>query len=185
VTSTNGAEGPAPRLAVGDRVVYASHGLGSVEARLPGVGELPETVVVLFETGLRVTLPVAQARRALRPPTDVSELEEVRSTLRAEVPPGVQPWSKRFRSMQEKVAAGQVTGLAEVVRDGVEREQRLAVTSGSGRTPAPSERHLYLQARKLLAAEIAHARGIDAVQADAWIVEQVDLRNSAEQPDVS
>jgi RNA polymerase-interacting CarD/CdnL/TRCF family regulator len=125
---------------------------------------------------LRVTLPVEQALRAMRPLAGEPELEEVRRTLRADVSSGVEPWSKRFRSMQEKVAAGRLTGLAEVVRDGVEREQRLAVTSGSGRTPAPSERHLYLQARKLLAAEIAHAWGIDAVKADAWIVEQVGER---------
>jgi hypothetical protein len=31
-----------------------------------------------------------------------------------------------------------------------------------------------VQARKLLAAEIAFARGIDSLQADVWIVEQID-----------
>jgi RNA polymerase-interacting CarD/CdnL/TRCF family regulator len=41
---------------------------------------------------------------------------------------------------------------------------------------ATSERGLYLQARKLLAAEIAFASGTDPAEADAWIVEQFDAQ---------
>jgi RNA polymerase-interacting CarD/CdnL/TRCF family regulator len=169
------SDDPAPALvlAVGDVVVYASHGIGRVEERRVGAGDLPETVVLAFESGLKVTLPVARARATLRPVCGELELEDVRQTLHADASPGVEPWSRRFRSMQEKVTAGRVTGLAEVVRDGLQRERRLAVGAGGGATAAPSERHLYLQARKLLGAEVARARGIDAMQADAWIVEQV------------
>lgn len=74
--------------------------------------------------------------------------------------------------MREKVTSGRATGLAEVVRDGLRRERLLAAGAG-GRPAAPSEQHLYLQARKLLTAEIAHVRGIDTLDADAWVVEQV------------
>jgi CarD family transcriptional regulator len=161
-----------PSLAVGDVVVYASHGIGCVEARTPAVGDLPEAVVLVFGSGLKVTLPVARARGALRSLSGELELDEVRRILRADASPEVAPWSKRFRSMREKVAAGQVVGLAELVRDGLRRERQLALAAG-GRTAAAGERHLYLQARQLLAAEIALARGIDAVEADAWIVEQI------------
>jgi RNA polymerase-interacting CarD/CdnL/TRCF family regulator len=161
-----------PSLAVGDVVVYASHGIGCVEARSPARGDLPETVVLAFESGLRITLPVARAHGAVRSLSGERELDAVRRTLRADRSPSVEPWSRRFRSIREKVAAGEATGLAEVVRDGLQRERELAVGS-TGRTTAPSERHLYLQARKLLAAEIALARGIDAAEADVWIVEQI------------
>jgi RNA polymerase-interacting CarD/CdnL/TRCF family regulator len=164
---------PALALAVGDVVVYASHGIGCVEERRAGAGDLPETVVLGFESGLKVTLPVARALATLRPVCGELELEDVRQTLHADASPGDGPWSRRFRSMQEKVTAGRVTGLAEVVRDGLQRERKLAVGAGGGATAAPSERYLYLQARKLLGAEVARARGIDAMQADAWIVEQV------------
>ena len=37
---------PVPSLSVGDVVVYASHGIGCVEARRPGGGDLPEMVVL-------------------------------------------------------------------------------------------------------------------------------------------
>jgi RNA polymerase-interacting CarD/CdnL/TRCF family regulator len=190
VRSRQGADGSAPahlrltppmddfapvlNLAVGDRVVYASHGIGRVEARRAGGAELPEVVVLGFESGLTVTLPLARARDALRSPSGEIELANVQRTLRVGPAPSIEPWSRRFRSTREKVTAGEVTGLAEVVREGLQRERQLAVRAGGRATPAPSERGLYLQARKLLAAEIALARGIDPVEADTWIVEQVD-----------
>jgi CarD family transcriptional regulator len=161
-------------LAVGDTVVYAAHGIGRVEARRPGGGDLPETVVLMFESGLRVTLPIAKAHNALRSLSGEPELEDVRRMLRAEAEPTIEPWSRRFSSMREKVNAGDVTGLAEVVRDGYQRERQLAARAGGRAAAAAGERALYLKARKLLSDEIAVARGIDAEEADAWIVEQID-----------
>jgi RNA polymerase-interacting CarD/CdnL/TRCF family regulator len=161
-------------LAVGDVVVYAWHGIGYVEARAKREGEAPEAVVVVFESGLRVTLPIARAQGALRAPSSEVELDGVRRTLGADSVPHTVPWSRRFRTIQEKVNAGEVTGLAEVVRDGLQRERRRATSAGGRGTTASTERGLYLQARKLLAAEIAFARGIDPLQADVWIVEQID-----------
>jgi RNA polymerase-interacting CarD/CdnL/TRCF family regulator len=166
---------PPLGLDVGDVVVYASHGIGRVEARRGGEG-LPETVALFFESGLRVILPLALALDALRPLSGEPELEDVRRTLRTEASLPVEPWSRRNRATRDKVAAGQATALAEVVRDGLQREQRLAA-GASGRTTAPSDRQLYVQARTLLTAEIALCRGIELAEADAWIVDQV-----AEQP---
>jgi RNA polymerase-interacting CarD/CdnL/TRCF family regulator len=158
-------------LAVGDVVVYASHGIGRVEARRARSGTLPETVTIAFEGGLRVVLPLTRARAALRPLSSEMELEDVRRTLRADASPSVESWSSRHRAAREKVAAGAVTALAEVVRDGLQREQQLA--GDRGRTTGPSDRQLYLRARTLLSAEIALCRGIDVAAADAWILEQV------------
>jgi RNA polymerase-interacting CarD/CdnL/TRCF family regulator len=163
---------PPLALAVGDVVVYASHGIGRVEARRPAGRGLPETVALVFESGLRVILPFARALDALRPLSGEPELEDVRRTLRAEATPPVEPWSKRNRATRDKLAAGQATALAEVVRDGLQREQRLAA-GGIGRTTAPSDRQLYVRARALLTAEIALCRGIELAEADAWILDQV------------
>jgi len=161
-------------LAVGDVVVYASHGLGFVEARRAGGGDLPETVVLVLDSGLRVTLPVARAQGALRSPSGEAELEEVRRTLRTDAAPRVEPWSKRFQATREKVNVGEAAGLAEVVRDGADRDRELARGGGARAATAPAERGLYLQARKLLTAEIAFARGIDTADADMWIAEQIE-----------
>jgi RNA polymerase-interacting CarD/CdnL/TRCF family regulator len=158
-------------LEVGGLVVYASHGIGRVESTQPADDGLPERIVLVFGNGLRVTLPLERARDALRSLCGEPELEEVRSALRAEVPPATESWSRRHRFAQEKLAAGRVCGLAEIVRDGLERERRLASVAG-GRAAAPSETLVYRQARKLLTAEIAACRGIELEDADAWILRQ-------------
>ncbi|HZR96473.1 MAG TPA: CarD family transcriptional regulator [Gaiellaceae bacterium] len=160
------------RLAVGDRVVYGSHGIGRVESRRAAKAGVPESVVLAFETGLRVTLPVARAREALRTLSGPDELEDVRRALRATASPTLEPWPKRQRMIRDAVNAGTVTGLAEVVRDGLHRERKLA-DGPAARQPAPVERDLYLQARRLLVAEIAACRRIEPEAADAWIVEQI------------
>jgi len=170
------AAGTFVSLSVGDRVVYASHGIGLVESRQSGDGDLPESITLVFESGLRVSLPLARAGETLRPLASEPELDDVRRTLEADVAAPTEPWAKRQRSTQEKVVAGHVIGLAEVVRDSLRRE--LVAGGASVRALGPSERELYLRARKLLAAEIAACRGIEAAAADAWIVQHV----GSEQP---
>jgi RNA polymerase-interacting CarD/CdnL/TRCF family regulator len=157
-----------PRLAVGDLVVYASHGIGRVESREHhrGGGEM---LVLVFESGLKVTLPLDRARNALRSLSSESELEEVQRTLGSDAPPAPEHWSRRHRNSQAKLVGGTVGGLAEIVRDGAHRE-RERVKGGT----APIRNQLYRAARKLLVAEVAAARGIEPDAADAWIVRQID-----------
>ncbi len=157
-------------FAVGDVVVYASHGIGTVEKTAPEGAEA-ELITVAFPTGLTVTLPRTRACIALRPLSTEAELKKVKLTLGTSDEAPAEAWARRHRRTQEKVSSGQVAALAEVVRDGVQHEQRRAAT-GSG-TTAPSDRQLYLQARALLGAEIALCRGIEQTEADAWILAQV------------
>jgi len=155
------------RLAVGDLVVYASHGIGRVESTQSHQKDASETLTLLFESGLKVTLPLGRAHNALRPLSGESELEDVRRTLRVETRPVVEPWSRRHRRLQAKLADGSVSGLAEIVRDGVHRQRRRV------KGPAPVENQLYRKARGLLVAEIAAARSIEPDAADAWISQQI------------
>jgi len=159
-------------MEVGDVFVYRSHGIGRVECRGTDGGSLSETITLSFESGLRVTLPVPHACEALRPLASELELDVVQRTLHTQSLPTTEPWSRRFRASREKVSSGEVIELAEVVRDGLQRERRLAASAKGGHS-AMSDRQLYLQARKLLAAEIASCRGVDIDDADAWIAEQV------------
>jgi RNA polymerase-interacting CarD/CdnL/TRCF family regulator len=156
------------RLAVGDLVVYASHGIGRIESREHHRGS-SEMLVLVFESGLKVTLPLDRARNALRSLSGELELEEVQRTLGSDSPPAPEHWSRRHRNSQAKLVSGTVGGLAEIVRDGAHRE-RDRVKGGT----APIRNQLYRAARKLLVAEVAAARGIEPDAADAWIVEQID-----------
>lgn len=162
----------APRLSVGDRVVYASHGIGRVESR---EHHRPngEVLVLVFENGMRVTLPLERAQNTLRALSGEPELDEVRRTLGGDSPPaGAEHWSRRHRNAQAKLAVGSVGGLAEIVRDGAHRE-RARLTKG---TP-PMSNQLYKTARALLVAEVAAARGIEPDAADAWVGVQLDAES--------
>lgn len=167
---TAGNQTPAPlRLAVGDLVVYASHGIGRVESR-EHRGASGELLVLIFESGLKVTLPLDRAQNALRSLSGEPELEEVRRTLGGDSPPAsLEHWSRRHRNAQAKLVGGSIGGLAEIVRDGAHRE-RARLKGGT----APIRNQLYRQARKLLVAEVAAARGIERDAADAWIGLQIE-----------
>ena len=158
-------------FAVGDLVVYASHGIGRVTAVPRGDDQRQQAVVLACGSGLTVTLPIERACESLRPLAGESELANIGDTLRGDVSPPERIWSKRLRATREKLAMGLSSGLAEIVRDGAQRERETARRQGTP-TP-PSERELYVKARKLLVEEIGLARGIDAVDAETWIEDQL------------
>jgi len=156
------------RLAAGDVVVYASHGIGRIESAHAAEGTQPARIILALESGLTVTLPLVRARETLRCLSGEPELEDVRLTLGADVAPPVEHSSRRRRFAQDKLRAGEIGGLAEIVRDGLQRERRLTTSSSK-----PLANELFRRARMLLTAEIAAARGIEPEAADAWIVQQV------------
>ena len=121
------------RLAVGDVVVYAAHGVGRVAAREKRVvlGAAQEVLVLELAGGLSVTLPVERARELLRPLLSKADLRRVQETLREDHTLSEDVWPKRRKDTQAKLKGGDPFGLAEVVRDGARREQRLIATTGS------------------------------------------------------
>jgi RNA polymerase-interacting CarD/CdnL/TRCF family regulator len=155
-------------FAVGDVVVYASHGIGRIESAHAAKGGQPAGIVLVLGSGLTVTLPLVRARETLRCLSGEPELEDVRLTLGADVAPTVEHSSRRRRFAQEKLTAGEIGGLAEIVRDGLQRDRRR--TTGSSK---PLANELFRRARELLAAEIAATRGIEPEEADAWVLQQV------------
>lgn len=174
VAKTLDASTRSSSLAVGDLVVYASHGIGRIARRenRGTRGARADVVVLEFADGLSVTLPVERAAEYLRPVSGKAQIARVQKTLRGITEPGGEAWQKRFRATQIKVAVGEALALAEVVRDGARRDDGPTVRGEPGRLSA-SERDLYIKARRLLAAEISAARGIDLAEADAWIGDQV------------
>lgn len=163
----------ALRLSVGDRVVYASHGIGRIESR-EQQRPAGEVLVLVFENGMKVTLPLERAQSTLRAVSGEPELEEVRHTLGGDSPPdGAEHWSRRHRNAQAKLVVGSVSGLAEIVRDGAHRERATRLKKGT----APIKSQLYQTARKLLVAEVAAARGIEPAAAEAWVGVQLDAES--------
>jgi RNA polymerase-interacting CarD/CdnL/TRCF family regulator len=169
-------------LAVGDRVVYGSYGLGRVAVKETRAvaGAEHEVVVVELGDGLLVTLPLERALGCLRRVADQAELEDVQRILRGSVI-DEQAWQKRLRVAREKVVDGTPVGLAEVVRDSARREAEVRARGGARLSTA--EHGLYTNARQLLAAEIGCSLGIPTTAADDWIDEQLaDSNDNASKP---
>jgi CarD family transcriptional regulator len=162
------------RLAVGDLVVYASHGAGHVAARESRVvlGERQEVVVLALAGGLSVALPMERAHELLRPLASEAEMSRVQKTLGADHAVSRDSWLKRRRDSQAKLTGGDPVGLAEIIRDSARREWRLPAR-GTKSQLSQGERAFFVKARQLLSNEIALARGVEPAEADAWIEEQL------------
>jgi CarD family transcriptional regulator, regulator of rRNA transcription len=158
------------RVAVGDTVVYASHGVGRIVAREQQRvgGTVRDCVVVELATGLRVTLPLADAAERLRRPADESELDDVQKTLASIPPEREASWTRRINESKAKLATGKATDLAQIVRDGVRFER-----GSNGVRLSHSERRVYVQARALLVGELCSARGMHEDEAEVWIDSQI------------
>jgi len=165
---------PAMKLAVGDDVVYGPHGVGRITARQkrPGESESEGLVVLALHKGLTVTLRATKALEQLRPLADEAELLRIEDALRADcdVPSG--PWLSRKKGLQAKLTASDSVQLAEIVAEGSKRG-RLRLAAGNKEPFSPGERSFFLDARALLAGEIAAARGLEQSAADDWIDEQL------------
>ena len=119
---------PVVRLAVGDMVVYASHGAGHVSARERRVilGKRQEVIVLALAGGLSVELPMERAHELLRPLASEADMSRVQKTLGADHAVSGDPWPKRRRDSQAKLTGGDPNELAEIIRDSARREWMLA-----------------------------------------------------------
>lgn len=162
------------RLAVGEAVVYGTHGIGRIVARDERVvlGEKQEVVVVALDDGLTVTLPLAAALAHMRSPASEAEMRRVRKTLRGERALSLDPWLSRRREALEKLTGGDLVQIAEIVREGAQRE-RIKREKGGGSQLSSGEREIFVKARKLLSGEVALALGLQPTAADGWIEEQL------------
>lgn len=165
-------QSPRLRFKVGDLVVYGSHGIARVRATSnSGVGGA-DVIVLEFEDGLSMTLPVERAHARLRALVGVAEIASVQRALRSKEASEPATWRLRRKMMQEKINAGDAVGLAEIVRDAAQRDTRV-IDRGQTTSLSLTERQLYLRARKLLAAEIGAFQGADEAAGDEWIEKQL------------
>jgi RNA polymerase-interacting CarD/CdnL/TRCF family regulator len=129
-----------------------------------------EVVVIAFADELTISLPAERARRQVRALIGVAELNQIVETLRGDVVCEEESWRVRERDARAKLTAGEALGLAEIIRDGSARTR-----SRSNTNPelSASERVTLAKARKLLAREISHTRGVELAEADDWIGQQL------------
>lgn len=164
------------RLAVGDTVVYRSHGAGRVAARETRVvlGTPQDVVVLALANGLRVELPLERAHELLRALSSEADLSRVQETLGADHTLSSEPWLKRQRESRANLADGEAVGLAHIIRNSARREAARSPKGAKVQLSA-SEWEMATKARRLLSTEIAFVRGIELEEADIWIDRHVGL----------
>jgi CarD family transcriptional regulator len=161
-------------LVVGDVVVYRNHGVGCIAARKEhtALGITRDVVVVEFDDGLTVTLPLELASTQLRPLASEADIRRVRAALRDDGELSVDPWLSRRRHALDKLTRGSPVELAEMVSEGAQRE-RLRSARGTKPQLSSGELEIFTRARRLLSSEIALALDIQPAAADGWIDEQL------------
>ncbi len=144
---------------VGDKAVYPAHGVAQVtgiESREIAGNKKEFYILKTLEGGMKLMIPIDGASKAgLRGIMSKKDAKKVLEILKAdEVAVTAQPWNKRFREYNEMLSSGSAFEVAKVLRDlhRLKADKELSF----------SERRLLDQARNLLVAELALARGCDA-----------------------
>jgi RNA polymerase-interacting CarD/CdnL/TRCF family regulator len=165
---------PGLKLAVGDIVVYRSHGAGPVTARESRVihGKQQEVIVLALARGLRVELPLQRAFQLLRPPATEADISRVQEALSTDQALSGDTWLKRQRETLSQLNDGDPIGLAHIIRNSARRQ---AADSPNGHKPPHAlwEREIATRARSLLSTEIAFARHVEPEEANSWIDRQL------------
>jgi CarD family transcriptional regulator len=152
-----------PEFAVGDHVVYPTHGVGRVTGIVTEeiAGYRLDLIVVEFEENRMVLrVPVAKTKTAgLRKLSSRKAIELALSTLKGRARVKRTMWSRRAQEYEAKINSGDPIAIAEVVRD---------LHRNAGQPDQSfSERQIYEQAMDRLAAELAAIEQVDKPTAAA------------------
>ncbi len=147
------AKGTSKGFAVGEYVVYPTHGVGKItalEVETIGEHQLKVFVIVFEKDKMTLRVPVGRAEAAgLRAISPMDQITRALSTLkgRAKIARGM--WSRRAQEYETKINSGNLVAIAEVVRDlhkNVDQSER-----------SYSERMIYETALHRLVGEVAAA----------------------------
>jgi len=169
--SMAGAEGSGPKegaseevraqsFAEGDLVVYPNHGAGCISGveEKTILGEVRRYYVVyLPDTELTVSIP-AEGDTGLRSCADEEGVVEALAVLGADTTQMPSNWNHRLKHNREKIKSGEISEIAEVVRN-------LSVY-GAEHGLSTGERTMLMKARQILVSEIALVRDLEVAEAE-------------------
>jgi CarD family transcriptional regulator len=151
---------------VGDFAVYPSHGIGKIVdiENTPILGKDFKCYLMYFEKEkLTIKIPVTSAEKiGLRHLISKSQMDEVFTILRSGIKKLKGMWSRRAQEYETKINSGDITLLAEVLRDltrDIEDGER-----------SYSERIIYETAIHRLASEYSAIYGTDFEEAKQKII---------------
>jgi CarD family transcriptional regulator len=154
---------PRKVFAAGDLVVYPNHGAGyvsGVEEKTVLGEERRYYVVYVPEGALTLNIP-ADGATGLRSCADEEGVAEALAILAGSAEEMPDHWNHRLKHNQEKLRSGEISRVAEVVRDLSDYSGEHGLSTG--------ERNLLGKARRILTSEVAMVRDIDVEEAEALV----------------
>jgi CarD family transcriptional regulator len=154
-------------FAVGESVVYPSHGAALVEGiqtRQVKGDAMTYLVLRVAHNGMLVHVPACNLDLVgVRRLVDDNGVERIFAVLRADCTDDSLSWSARYRANTAKLRSGGAHNVAEVVRDLWRREQEHGLSA--------AERRMLLEARHLLVSELALRDDTGTARAEALVDE--------------
>jgi CarD family transcriptional regulator len=154
---------PPKTFSKGDLVVYPNHGAGTVsgveEKTILGE-ERRYYIVYVPDGGLTLNIP-ADGYSGLRSCADEEEVADALEILRGGPEDMPTHWNHRLKHNQEKIRSGEISSVAEVVRD--------LSAHGGDRGLSTGERNLLAKARRLLISEVALGTSLEVYEAEALV----------------
>lgn len=168
------SDGVSPQeFVAGDLVVYPNHGAGYVTAveEKTVLGEVRRYYVVhVADGGLTLSIP-ADGDSGLRPCAGEEGVEAALETLRGGPQEMPSNWNHRLKHNQEKLRSGEISRVAEVVRD--------LNSYGGSHGLSTGERTLLAKARRILVSEVALVREMEVEEAEALVASALRYGNGA------
>jgi CarD family transcriptional regulator len=156
--------GVSPEVfAQGDLVVYPNHGAGYVAGveEKTILGEARRYYIVYIADGeLTLNIP-ADGDTGLRFCADEEGVAGALEILREGAEEMPDHWNHRLKHNQEKIRSGEISHVAEVVRD--------LNAYGGEHGLSTGERNLLAKARRILISEVALGRNLAAEEAEALV----------------
>jgi CarD family transcriptional regulator len=158
-------EGGVPKevFVEGDLVVYPNHGAGYVAGveEKTVLGESRRYYIVYIADGeLTLNIP-ADGETDLRPCADEEGVAAALAILSESPEEMPDHWNHRLKHNQEKIRSGEISHVAEVVRD--------LSAFGGEHGLSTGERNLLAKARRILISEVAMCKNLAAGEAEALV----------------
>ncbi len=153
---------------IGDNVVYPSHGVGFIEdVKVQNIaGVSLELLVIKFKDKMTLKIPMKKAENSgLRLISKSSDIDSVMKVLKDKPQKGSSVWAKRAAELELKVNSGDITLIAEVLRDLYPKMQNI--------DPNYSERVFFEKALDLLTSECAIAKNMTNIDAKDIILKEL------------
>lgn len=146
---------------IGETVVYPAHGVGVISAieEQEVAGFKLELFVIIFDRDrLTIRIPLTKAKSSgLRKLSEPAVVKQALKILAEKAKAKRGMWNRRSNDLQERIGTGQLTAIAEVLRD---------LNRGSEQQEASySEQQIFEGALDFMIREIAAASGLTLTEA--------------------